>query len=369
MVGKKVGKNRFTHTKRNNRILETPKEKIVKPVYSPSLGWGHVRWQQWWKYPQSGNGKWWRGGGGGGGGGGGNGDPRDEDPDGNNDRYTTVGNGRYDNRSDREFQFVNHRNINIVPFSGRHLTTNPYLPFNYSVRRLTLVQGKVGDDLLEMPDDAEKLGAEKLTKEDLEDSAEHHPKAYEYDRAIKLAFLNCIIGLAHGRVKYGVEGGLDARRTLYHRYVPLAENLQNIMVRELMSFKPLSEQDVDNLFAEIERITELYIKVGTDTDAIQDKWTKAAVMQHLPDRIITNLAIQLKNADSVDEMQRIIIVYLHDHKIGLPRSQGGPLICLAEGEPQTYAAVAAAPPPPPPNRPKHSTIQCQTTTQNRKMES
>ena len=68
-------------------------------------------------------------------------------------------------------------------------------------------------------------------------------------------------------------------------------------------------------------------------------------MQNLPDRLITNLAIQLKNADFVEEMQSIIIVYFHDHRIGFPRGQGGPLICLAAEEPQTYAAVAAAQPP------------------------
>ena len=68
-------------------------------------------------------------------------------------------------------------------------------------------------------------------------------------------------------------------------------------------------------------------------------------MQNLPDVSITNLSLQLKNADSVEEMQSIITIYLHDHKIGLPRGQGGPLICLAEDEPQTYAAIAATQPP------------------------
>ena len=100
-----------------------------------------------------------------------------------------------------------------------------------------------------------------------------------------------------------------------------------------------------NLFAETERITPLYTKAGTDTDAIQDKCIKAAVIQNLPDRTITNLAIRLQNADSVEEMQSIITIYLHDHKTGLPRDQGGPLICLAEDEPPTCAAVAAAQPP------------------------
>ena len=42
-------------------------------------------------------------------------------------------------------------------------------------------------------------------------------------------------------------------------------------------------------------------------------------------------------------MQRVVNVYLHDHKIGMLRGQAGSLICLAEEEQQTYAAVVAAP--------------------------
>ena len=94
-----------------------------------------------------------------------------------------------------------------------------------------------------------------------------------------------------------------------------------------MPLKPVNEQDVDNLFAEVERIIELYIKAGTDTDAIQEKWIKVAIMQNLPDRLITNLPLQLKNADSVEEMHSIITIYLHDHKTGFPRGHSGPLIC------------------------------------------
>ena len=93
-------------------------------------------------------------------GGGGSEDPRHEGPDGDSDGYTTIGNGRYDNRSDKEFQFYNHRNTNIVTFSGRNLIIKPSLPFNNSLSRLILVQGKAGDDLLEILDDVEKLGAE-----------------------------------------------------------------------------------------------------------------------------------------------------------------------------------------------------------------
>lgn len=180
LAGKNVVKNRFKHIKKSNRPLGTPKGKTVRPVYSPSsggdTGGGHSGGDM--NNVGLGNG------------GGGHGDPRGDDPEGDGEQYTATGNGRYDNTNDRKFQLVNYRNINILPFSGRNLSTNPYLPFNNSLRRLILVQGKAGDDLLQILDDVEKLGAEKFTKEDLEELAEEHPKAYEYDRAIKLALLN-----------------------------------------------------------------------------------------------------------------------------------------------------------------------------------
>lgn len=264
-------------------------------------------------------------------GGGGHGGPQGEDPEGDDEQHIAIGNGRYDNRNDRGFQVVNYRNINILPFSGRSLSINPCLPFYNSLRRLISVQGKVGDDLLQRLDDVEKLGAEQFTNEDLEELAGACPKACEYDRTIQLALHNFNTGLAHGRVTYGVAGGLDAWRKLHHRYVPLAEDLQNILVRELVLLKQVDEQEVDNLFAGVERIIELYTKAGADTDPIQDKLIKAVVMQHLPDRTIINLSMRLKNAGSVEESQRIMIIHLRDHKAGHPRGQGGTLICLAQG--------------------------------------
>ena len=66
-----------------------------------------------------------------------------------------------------------------------------------------------------------------------------------------------------------MECGLDAWRKLYYRYVPLAEDLQNILIRELIALKPVTEQEVDNLFADVERITELYVRAG-ESDTLQE---------------------------------------------------------------------------------------------------
>ena len=118
-----------------------------------------------------------------------------------------------------------------------------------------MVQGKDGDELLNILDDVEQCGDEKFTKEDLRSTSIRHPKVYQYDRAVMLALLRYTTGTAYARVTYGVECGLDAWRTFYNRYVPLAEDLQNISTRELIALKPVGETEVDNLFGEVERIT------------------------------------------------------------------------------------------------------------------
>ena len=79
-------------------------------------------------------------------------------------------------------------------------------------------------------------------------------------------------------VKYSVNNGFDAWRKLYHRYVPMAEDLQNILIQELMCLKSVGENEVDSLFNEIERITGLYVKTGT-TDELPEKWIRAAIMK------------------------------------------------------------------------------------------
>ena len=42
---------------------------------------------------------------------------------------------------------------------------------------------------------------------------------------------------------------------VYDRYVPLADDLQNISIQELMSIKQVTETEVDSLFNETDRIT------------------------------------------------------------------------------------------------------------------
>lgn len=115
-----------------------------------------------------------------------------------------------------------------MAFTARNLQANPCLQSNNALRRLILVQGKAGEELLQIFDDVERCGADKFTKEDLDELAKEYPGASEYDRAIELPLFNFITGLAHGRIRYRVGCALGAWRKVFHRYVLPADDLQNM---------------------------------------------------------------------------------------------------------------------------------------------
>ena len=75
--------------------------------------------------------------------------------------------------------------------------------------------------------------------------------------------------------------------------------------------------EIDQLFHDVERICDLYIKAGSEDDPNLNRWVKACVMQNLPDRVVTSLALELKNVDSVEAMQILVNIMLHDHKNGI----------------------------------------------------
>ena len=108
-----------------------------------------------------------------------------------------------------------------------------------------------------------------------------------------------------------VQCGFDAWRRLYNKYVPLAEDLQNILIRQLMSLKPVSEGEVDQLFDEVERIRELYIKAGSVDEPMCERWLRAAILQHLPDKIVQSNTIALKEAADTEELQNIVNIHIY----------------------------------------------------------
>ena len=142
-------------------------------------------------------------------------------------------------------------------------------------------------------------------------------------------------------VKHVTEGGLDAWRELYNKYVSLIEDFQNVLIRQLTSIKPVSEANVDSLFDEIERTRELYIKAGSDEEPMGERWRKAAVLQNPSDTVLKSLAIEFKRATSIEEMYSTANTYTFDHKIGLPRGQTSPMLYLAEGPtPESASDIA-----------------------------
>lgn len=208
------------------------------------------------------------------------------------DRRRLRDNGDDDNG--REFRLVNLRNVSVTPFTGKNLQANPYIKFNNHIRRLILTLRSDGEELVAILNKVEKFCNNKYTLKDLAKLAKDAPEAREYDRSIKAELLNRTSGIAQGLIEYGTEGGFDAWRKLYNKYVPLADDMQNILIRQLMSIKPLGEGEMDNLFDEIERIREQYVKVGSKEGPMNVRWIKAIISQNLPDNVVQALAIDLK---------------------------------------------------------------------------
>ena len=169
-------------------------------------------------------------------------------------------------------------------------------------------------------------GGTKYINEQLQALITEYPKAAEFEIAVKVALLNWTSGIANNFVRYGICSGFDAWRKLCHKYVLLAEDLQDILIQELMALKPVSENELDILFNEIQRITDLYSKTGKQED-LSDRWVRSAILKNIPDTIAKDLAMDLRKASSADDMQGIINVYRHDHRTGLERDIPGPMIC------------------------------------------
>ena len=175
----------------------------------------------------------------------------------------------------------------------------------------------------------EKCGGETFSNAQLKELVRQCPKAAEFNRAILSLLLNYTEGIAKGMVEYGVDNGFDAWRRLYHHYLPLADDLQQILIQELCGLQPVTEGNIEASFNQVERITELYTGAGKADDAISEKWIKAAVLRDLPKQVTRDLALQLKDATIVNDVRNTVNIYLHDHQTGMPRGQAGPMLRMA----------------------------------------
>ena len=99
----------------------------------------------------------------------------------------------------------------------------------------------------------------------------------------------------------------------------MADDLQDILMGELMSLKPVSEANVDDLLQEVERIRELYAKAGDG--GMAERWIVAAIRKNLPDSIIKYLSIEFRQATNIEQIQSIVATHLHDYRTGLPRDK------------------------------------------------
>ena len=191
----------------------------------------------------------------------GGGDGGGEDDGGVNEDDNNMDGGGY-GRDYNEFTLVSFDEVVIPVFSSINLQSKPYMPFNKVVRKLIKAQGPKGVLVLIIPDDVEIYGAETDDNEKLERLVAQVPRAREYNIAIQNVLENYITDIAEGLINYGVQNGFDVWRRLFHHYVPLAEDFQQLLIQELYDLKPVSEQEVDKLFINIQRISECYIRAG-----------------------------------------------------------------------------------------------------------
>ena len=261
----------------------------------------------------------------------GDGDGGDEfDRDGVTNGTTGRGFNNYHRKS--EFVLVKSSNINIAKFTVANLITYPYLQFYKFIKRLMHNQGEDGELLIDIFTEIETEPTEKFTNAKLKEMVRQYLKVAEFNRAILSVPLNYTDGIAKGMVEYGVDNGFDAWRRLYNHYLPFAEDLQQILIQELYSLLPGTENNTDTLFNQVERITELYTRVGKTDDAMSDKWIKVAVLRNLPKRVTKDLALQFKDANIVNGVRNIVNIYLHDHQTGMPRGQADPMLCAATSD-------------------------------------
>ena len=99
------------------------------------------------------------------------------------------------------------------------------------MRRLIYAQGEDGELLLKFLNEVEKNGSEMFTNGKFEEETRQCPKVAQFNRAILAALLNYTSGIARGMVEYGVENGIDAWRRLYHHYMPLADDLPQLLIQ------------------------------------------------------------------------------------------------------------------------------------------
>ena len=128
-------------------------------------------------------------------------------------------------------------------------------------------------------DHIETDGDQKFRSANSRALADLYPKAYEYARAVNAALLNWTEGAALALIEHGCDNGLDVWRRLCNRYIPWADDLQNLLMEELMLLKPVSEQEIDSLFIEIKTIMEWYIKADSNVESMNAKWVRAALVR------------------------------------------------------------------------------------------
>ena len=178
------------------------------------------------------------------------------------------------------------------------------MPFNKAIKKLIKAQGAKGINLTTILDNVETYGEKPYDNSKLMALAEQEPRAHEYSNAIQNVLETYTIDLAESMIRYGIHNGVGSWRKLYHHHVPLAGDLQQILIQDLFDIKPVSEADVDKLLVEIQRISEWHIKAGSE--GIAEQWLVAAVNRNLPLKTSTDRFMELRKLTIVYQIQNVI---------------------------------------------------------------
>lgn len=164
------------------------------------------------------------------------GDGPDHGPHDDDDYQQTINRVMNYNYRSSQFIFVKSTNTVVPTFGGTHLNTNPYMLFYKSLRTLTYSQGEDGELLLEILDEIEKCSKDAVTSTQLKELTKIYLKVAEFNRAMLTALLIYTTGIIKGMVEYGVHNGRDAWRRLFHHYLPLADDLQQLLIKKPVRF-------------------------------------------------------------------------------------------------------------------------------------
>ena len=100
------------------------------------------------------------------------------------------------------------------------------------MRRPIYSQGEDGELLFGISTEIETTGVSTSINLSLKEIIQECSKVAQYNRAVLAVLLIYTAGIARSKIEYGVENGLDVWRRLCYHCMCLADDLQQLLIRE-----------------------------------------------------------------------------------------------------------------------------------------